>query len=834
VGDRASYAIREGGHVELFYGQFGAGALLADIFWGPTTCEAMIREQEESDRWLDDVFGEAAVAMCKDTKKVAFHDSRYSRDTQLLAAKLMRELWPGWRVGAVRYVSGVAATLGVDLRDRERPTKHFVSDLVDLDHVCRRNFMHHALLEVVGGGQRERRMIGTPLHRHLWHGPRLLEAVRFLPTIADVRAGVASRLDRHGERTSLIDHRAGIATIDVDRKTLDVTYLPNTGATHAYGFTGAAAERWPGWTVRRYIGSASEHFARLGLTADADLELAAPQRPVGDMLRELAHGLFATEANKEHASEWLEQVLGWDGNLVSHPLSADDRLMAFRKAIATLDLHDIARGNALRRARGDAPPKDPKTDLELGPWKREWSLAVRRLDDGTVLGIARPTKRPPVILRWTDTRRPPEITCTIVDAPCPGYASFEVAPSGRACIALLSREKLREVYWIDLVTGTVKRIAESSPVGYLSPETRFVFSPQRDRDRVAWAVGDERALRDVGEHVVVVYDGAEGYIGEHPGVDLGEWTPSGLTVRRAELVGGTYALRTLPFTSTASRALVHARMLGDAPGVAEREVRARAAVVESARRARDAERTNDVSTALSALELDPASTNAFDVVCSLLSELGDHERLRAAAFRHIAARPDTRRGWSVLAQAHVALREPREALRAGVRAVELAPFHPEAHLARAAALSAIEDRPGAIEACVRALECDRKRLDEVRTLLELDDHPDVNLDLTRQWRALCPDVLDAWLLHAGARIDANDPVSARRSVEELVAHWPSEYTGHLMLARLDSANAMRHLKRAADVAVDARALDELLAIVDSDEVLAPLARELQQMLERDA
>ncbi len=798
MGDRANYAIREGGQIELFYGQFGASAFLADIFWGPETCEAMIREQGESDHWLDDVFGEAAIAMCKDTKKVAFYDMRYSLDTLQLAAKLMRELWPGWRVGAVRYVSGVAATIGVDLRERERPSTFFVSDLGDLEQVCQPSLMQLALIEVVRGGQRERRMIETPLHTPLWHGPRLLEAVRFLPTIAEVRAGFASRFDRHGEpRALLADRDGGIATIDVDRKTLDVTYLPCSGAAFAYGFTGAAAERWPGWTVKRHIGSATEHFARLGLVADADLEQSPPVRPVVEMVRELAHGLFATEANKERTSEWLERVLGWGGNLVSHPLSADKRLIAFRKAIETLGLHDIARGDALRRARDETRPKDPKADLELGAWEREWSLAVRRLDDGTVLGFVRPDDRPPVILRWSDPRKPPEIACTIGDEPFGGYQfAFEVAPSGRACIALLSRDE-PEVYWIDLVTGTAKRIAESSPISRLSMDTCFVFSPQRDRDRAAWAVSDERALRGIGEDVVIVYDGADGYVGEHPGVGLGAWTSNGLTVRRAELAGGTYAVRTLPFTSTASRALVHARMLGAAPGVAEREVRERAAVVEAARRAHKAERTDDVNLALSALELDPASLDAFHVASSLLSRAGDHARLRAAAFRHTAARPETRVGWSALARAHVALREPREALRAAERGVELAPFAPDAHLAHAAALVATGDRSRAIEACVRALQCDRKRLDDVRTLLQLDDHAQANLELTQHWRALCPDVFAAWVLHAGARMDANDPVAARRSIEELFARWPADD-------------------------------------IDSDDAFGALAHELREVLHRDA
>lgn len=58
MGDRASYAIRENGKIELFYGHWGANALLADIFWSPAFREASIRRQESADAWLDDVYGD--------------------------------------------------------------------------------------------------------------------------------------------------------------------------------------------------------------------------------------------------------------------------------------------------------------------------------------------------------------------------------------------------------------------------------------------------------------------------------------------------------------------------------------------------------------------------------------------------------------------------------------------------------------------------------------------------------------------------------------------------------------------------------------------------------
>jgi hypothetical protein len=50
MGDRASYAIRERGTIELFYGHWGSATLLADIFWGPDVCEAQIAGVVRPDR----------------------------------------------------------------------------------------------------------------------------------------------------------------------------------------------------------------------------------------------------------------------------------------------------------------------------------------------------------------------------------------------------------------------------------------------------------------------------------------------------------------------------------------------------------------------------------------------------------------------------------------------------------------------------------------------------------------------------------------------------------------------------------------------------------------
>lgn len=108
--------------------------MLADIFWGPDVCEAQIRKQERTSRWLDDVFGEAAVALCKDTRTVAFYDGRCPDDVRDTAARMMRAIW-GWTVKPERFVTGVAATLGVDLWPLANPTP-FDTSLAKLDHLA--------------------------------------------------------------------------------------------------------------------------------------------------------------------------------------------------------------------------------------------------------------------------------------------------------------------------------------------------------------------------------------------------------------------------------------------------------------------------------------------------------------------------------------------------------------------------------------------------------------------------------------------------------------------------------------------------------------------------
>src|SRR5687768_3130594 len=99
MGDRASYGIRNVGKrgVDVRYAHFGSPFLFADMFWGPDDARAHI-EALDQEPWLDDVYGEAAAALCFQTKRVAIYSYQLDTPMKYVAARLMRALWDGWDV----------------------------------------------------------------------------------------------------------------------------------------------------------------------------------------------------------------------------------------------------------------------------------------------------------------------------------------------------------------------------------------------------------------------------------------------------------------------------------------------------------------------------------------------------------------------------------------------------------------------------------------------------------------------------------------------------------------------------------------------------------------
>jgi tetratricopeptide (TPR) repeat protein len=96
------------------FAQFGSPFLFGDVFWGPAHAEAFIEAQERGP-WLDDVYGEAAIAMCLQKRRVAIYSYQLDRFDAEIAARLMRPLWPGWELRFTTRLTEVTPTVGHDL-----------------------------------------------------------------------------------------------------------------------------------------------------------------------------------------------------------------------------------------------------------------------------------------------------------------------------------------------------------------------------------------------------------------------------------------------------------------------------------------------------------------------------------------------------------------------------------------------------------------------------------------------------------------------------------------------------------------------------------------------
>lgn len=374
MGDRASYAIREGGELSLYYGNFGAATLLADIFWGPAEAEAVIRAQEPDTEWLDDVYGEAAVALCLDTRAVAFYDCRFAAATRETAAALMRQLWPGWTVASAFLVSGVAAHVGVDLLATAAPRPSLdagTRPLAELGIDEPGAIPGRGLIRVDAGPWR---VANRELVDALGCGPGIARVIDRLPEAAEVRAARGWVLSP--------DRDLVIASIDTAARRLDAAVLPGIGAAGSL----ASLRRldWPGWDIA----------IRHGLPEDPSLpaDLLPPDEvPLAEQLGHLGAGLLGIDGFKQRASAWLGLPLPVDG---LEPDERADRLLA---AIDATGLDRAAVEAAIAERREEQSLRDVD-GLRFGVPGLEVSgesaarvgdelLAVRqRLDGGVPVG----------------------------------------------------------------------------------------------------------------------------------------------------------------------------------------------------------------------------------------------------------------------------------------------------------------------------------------------------------------------------------------------------------------------------------------------------------------
>ncbi|HEY8428034.1 MAG TPA: hypothetical protein VIL20_06645 [Sandaracinaceae bacterium] len=327
------------------------------------------------------------MALCKDSRTVAFCDSRFDDATLETAARMMRALWPGWTVRPVRYVSEVAATLGVDLVTNAAPSPTAIyarpaalARVGVLDGELPRAGLVH-LRDAEG----ERTLLSNkPLVPLLRQGPGLLEVLPRLPSIPEVRRALASRSDERGRPKTLLESHPGgalcLLAVDALERTLRVTILPDPSAVSELAALSDLEARWPGWKVSAQIASPEAHFQALGLEPPPDLLPVPESPPRSDQLRWLADALLGDDEFKRWARGWLGRVATGIGlapedfserGPVLHDLSAEERRARFGAAVAALGLPDDEVRAALEYTPRPQVPGDDERAIAVLPSREE-------------------------------------------------------------------------------------------------------------------------------------------------------------------------------------------------------------------------------------------------------------------------------------------------------------------------------------------------------------------------------------------------------------------------------------------------------------------------------
>ncbi|MEZ4240701.1 MAG: hypothetical protein R3F59_32020 [Myxococcota bacterium] len=526
MGDRASYAVRESGQTDLFYGNWGAPTLLADVFWGPEPCEAAIRAQEHDDQWLDDVFGEAAVAQCWDTRTVTFFDGWSAADVRETAAVMMRTLWPGWTVRLVHAVSEVAAAVDVDLVSDAEPSP--VSSAMDRDDVTdvASQFLPHGGLIVLPDS---RRVAEQSLLQVLWVGPDVVGALGRLPTLEQVQDALWTRGGGPPEGL-LTGHFTGapaIADLDPAAQTLRVTLLDGPSAVGNLVRMRELGARWPGWTVEVARGTVASHFA--GRPAPAGLVLSPPPRPLPEQLAELRAQVIDVDDKRAMDARWLARA-GVSGQVPGPlPISREERRVRWARALEALGAED---------------PPEEDTRLRLrAAWSGRRTLGLPvALPGGGEVAVVWADRQTRLWRRDADgfhaVTGPLELAGDLATTLVP-------APSGAVCIVAGVQFTSQDatLLLVDLASGAFRRLGGAVERAFFwgSP-VRLVWAP--DSRRFALEVVD-RTLGRLGTGCVEVWDAAEGWVGRAEGASWPRWDGEVLQVHRFDgerLVGRTAAL----------------------------------------------------------------------------------------------------------------------------------------------------------------------------------------------------------------------------------------------------------------------------------------------------
>ena len=101
MGSRASYIIKKNNSYDIYYHHWGAQRIPEDLFFGPEPSLTFITSLEKKDEILDDLWGEGAVYLDLDTRKLLLFGGQsilWSNSLKRLYMALLRRSWRGWSV----------------------------------------------------------------------------------------------------------------------------------------------------------------------------------------------------------------------------------------------------------------------------------------------------------------------------------------------------------------------------------------------------------------------------------------------------------------------------------------------------------------------------------------------------------------------------------------------------------------------------------------------------------------------------------------------------------------------------------------------------------------
>jgi tetratricopeptide (TPR) repeat protein len=384
MGDRASYALRRPGsrRADVRFAQFGSPFLFGDVFWGPAHAQALI-ESLEKGPWLDDVYGEAAIAMCLEKQRVAIYSYQLDPHDRLVAARLMQPLWPGWQLRFVTRLTEVTPTVGQDLvktwarqakRGAERRRDYYakrepLAGLGEQQSTKPHDLLIHGIVTLLGERGPADRLFDIDLSAALFAGPALLDALPRALTLPAAERGLRTRL-RNWEVKSPADlfvtFRCGPhALLDPASRRLVLTVERGLEESAAYANAHAYAIAWPDWKLTVQRGGLPAHFAATGREVPEVLRVPEPGEPAPTSLddtalmvaslRRMRALLLEADAEKAAADTFLGRAAG------------------VIEAIA----EEAAAGGATVETDGAAGFDTPKGTLSAADKLRLWERAVR-------------------------------------------------------------------------------------------------------------------------------------------------------------------------------------------------------------------------------------------------------------------------------------------------------------------------------------------------------------------------------------------------------------------------------------------------------------------------